>query len=121
LVRPELGGKTALLGFYGVCPNVEVGLTYLDQPAVLTFVFTGGPSGGSMTLTVDVIDEADNRVIASTGESRFDAPSRPATLLAPTLILIFGRGGQFAARCIIDGIERFRGRFGVIQGRPISE
>ena len=118
LVRPELGGKLVILGFYGICPYVDVGIVHLDQPAVLTFLLAGGPGEGSSTLTVDVVDETE-RVIASTASLAFEANPGGATLVAPTLLLIFGHAGRFAVRCMVDQVEHFRGYFRVSQGNAL--
>ena len=114
LVRPELGGKLSILGFYGVCPRVDVALQQLDQPTVLTFVFAGGQSEGSFSLVFDVVDAAD-RIIASTAPQQFEANPKTVTVLAPTLLLVFGNAGQFAARFLVDGQEQFRASFHISQ------
>ncbi len=114
LVRPELGGKLSVLGFYGVCPHVEVALQRLDLPVVLTFLCMGGMGDGTFSLTFEVIDDTE-RVIASSAAQPFNADLKSATVLATTLILVFGRVGQFAGRCVIDGVERFRGYFRIGQ------
>src|SRR4051812_13049477 len=106
----------ALLGFYGACPNVDISLQYLDQPAVLTFAFTGGASDGLMILRFDLVEMSTERVIASTGETPFEAQQRGATFLAPTLIAIFGHEGAFQIRCFINGQSRYAGDFRINQG-----
>jgi hypothetical protein len=118
LVRPELGGKLAILGFYGICPHVDIGLQHLDQPAVLTFVLAGGTGQGTFPLTVDIVDE-NQRVIASISGLAFEANPKGATLVATTLMLIFGHAGRYAVRCLIDQAEIFRAYFAVSQGRPL--
>jgi hypothetical protein len=42
-VRPELGGKVSILGFFGVAPNVDIGLAKFDQPLSLAVVIGFGP------------------------------------------------------------------------------
>jgi hypothetical protein len=37
-IRPEVGGKLTILGFYGVAPNVEVVISNPDQPLMLAFI-----------------------------------------------------------------------------------
>lgn len=108
----------AILGFYGICPHVDVGLHLLDQPAVLTFVLAGGPGEGTFALTVDVVDETE-RVIASLTGLPLVANPKGATLVATTLLLIFGHAGRYAVRCMVDQVEVFRGYFRVSQGGPL--
>ena len=114
-VRPELNGKLIILGFFGICPNVDVAISQLDQPTALTFVFSGTSGEGLIDLQFDVLDEVESRVVASTSPQAFQA-SPKATVLAPTLLLVFGHAGRFAVRCHMNGSERFRAHFAVSQG-----
>ena len=117
LIRPELGGKIAILGYYGHCPNVDVLLQNLDQPAVLTFVCAGAPSRGSMQVRFDLIDMTDERLLVTTGNSRFIAEEeRSGTFLAPTLIAQYGRAGPFQLRCFINDALQYSGDFRIQQG-----
>jgi len=88
----------------------------LARPTALTFVFSGTGGDGFIALTFDVLDEASGRVISSTSPLPFQATSK-ATELASTLSLRFGNAGRFAVRCHMDGVERFRAHFQVIQGK----
>jgi hypothetical protein len=98
---------------------VDVAVQHLDRPAVLTFVLAGGPGEGSYSVTFDVIDETE-RVIASTS-GPFEADPKRPTVLAPTLLLVFGHAGLFSVRCKVDTVEQFRGYFRVSQGdAPIA-
>lgn len=121
IIRPELGGKLIILGYFGVCPNVDVGIPRLDQPIVLTFLFSGGPGEGSFTTSFEVIDEMDSRVIASAAPLPAVGNPGGATTLASTLLLVFGHPGHFAIRCLVDGSEHFRGRFRVSQGLALPQ
>lgn len=119
-IRPELQGKLILLGFFGVCPNVEVALQHLDQPAVLTFLLSGGPGDGTFFASFDILDESNQQPVVAAAPVQFFALPNAGTHLATTLLVTFGHTGQFSLRCIIDGIERFRGAFRVKQGPPPS-
>lgn len=115
IVRGELNGKLTILGFFGVCPNVDVQLSRMDQPAVLTFLVTGPPGDGDFAITFAVIDEADGRVVAETAELPFVARPNAVTNLAPTLMLTFGRPGMYALRCVVNGAPHYRASFKVSQ------
>lgn len=114
-IRPELHGKLILLGFFGVCPNVAVGLRHLDQPAVLTFLLSGSSGDGSFVATYEIVDESDQRVIATTAQEIIAVPDKP-TQLVQTLLPTFGHAGEFSIRCVIGGAEAFRGLFRVTAG-----
>lgn len=115
-VRPELNGKLIILGYFGICPNVVVGIPRLDQPTVLTFVFSGSPGEGAFMASFDIIDEMDERVISSTPPAPLHTNKASMTTLATTFLLAFGHAGTFAIRCFIDDAERFRAQFRIEQG-----
>lgn len=117
--RPELNGKAILLGYFGICPNVNIWLARLDQPTVLTFVLSGGPGEGTFEASFDVVDDKEF-VVASTVPMPFSStPLGPTSVGAP-LLLTFGHAGTFAFRCFVEGEERFRGYFGVTQA-PVGQ
>jgi len=115
-MRPELGGKWIILGFFGLCPNVEINIPQLDQPVFLTFVLSGGPGDGDFEASFDVVEEKGQLVVASMGPVHFNAIPNHATVLAPAFLLTFGQPGTFAFRCVVDKAERYRGLFRVGQG-----
>ena len=117
-IRPELNGKSIILGFFGICPNVDLRIPHLDQPTVLTFLVCGGPGDGQFEASFDVVDEAGLLVVA-TASLPFRATPNIPTNLAPSFLLTFGRAGTFAVRCFVDSKERFRGTFRVAEGRPL--
>lgn len=117
LVRPEPDGKVMLLGFFGACPNVEIGIRDMERPTALTFLFLGGPADEPFTASFDVVDEDGDRVIAASVPVPCPAAPGARTNLAPMLLVVFGHPGRFAARCLVDGVERFRGQFRVIYSR----
>lgn len=116
LVRPEMHGKLAILGFLGVCPTAEVKVQHLDQPALLTFVIVGGDGEGSFDFTLDLVDESNGQKIATglfpAAVANVGKPTTVVTQLIPT----FGHAGDFSIRVVIDGLERYRGRLGVARG-----
>ena len=115
-IRPELNGKLIVLGLFGICPHVNVFLQHLDQPAVLTFLISGGPGDRSFLRSLQIVDEGNQRVVAESAPASSIAFPNSATQLVDTLLPTFGHGGQFSIRCLIDGVEQFRADFSVSQG-----
>lgn len=115
-VREELNSKLIILGYYGVCPNVEVKLGALDRPVALTFVITGGPGNGPLTVSFEILDAIEERVIASSGELQAVTKPDVPTTLVPTLLAVFGHPGTFIIRCVAAEDEVFRAPFRVSQG-----
>lgn len=113
-VRPELGGKSIILGYVGICPNVDISVGRLDQPIFLTFLVTGGPGNGVFDATFQIVDDK-GLVVGSIGPWQFKAIPTSATTLASTLAPTFGHPGVFALRVLVRNIEQFRAVFRIGQ------
>ncbi len=87
-LRPELGGKLTLLGFYGLAPNVEIVIINHNLPVNLTFL-AGFPAVQEIRPYVGSLV-----VTKPNGNIAFQAPPIP-------LNIVEGRGGVFGAACII--------------------
>jgi hypothetical protein len=121
MIRPELNGKLIILGFLGVCPYVDIRLPRLDHPTPITFLLSGHVDQAITSFSVEVLYSKDKSVIASTGQGQFDfAGTTGAINIAPTLLLTFGRQGEFLVRCLADGIECYTGRLSVSHGEATS-
>jgi hypothetical protein len=117
IIRPEQNGKLIILGFFGVCPNVDIILVQIDQPSVLTFLFNGGPGEGQYEASFDIVDQTGRILIASAAPMPFTAQPNSPTSLSTTLFSTFGFPGIYAIRCLINGVEHFRGYFRVGQAQ----
>lgn len=118
IVRPEPFGKLSLLGFFGVCPNVDIALQHLDQPVVLTFVFTGTIDAGTFDLSFAVVDSENERVVATT-ESKFTAV-QGGVALPCTMMFVSGHPSLFFVQCKVNEAEQFRGSFRISQGKQLT-
>lgn len=116
IIRPEAFGKLSLLGFFGVCPDVEIAVQNLDQSVILAFLLTGTIDAGTYSLSFAILDSTSDRVIAST-DSKFTAVKGPVALPF-AMMLVFGHSGQFWARYSVDGKEQFRASFRIAQAQP---
>lgn len=117
-IRPELDGKSILLGFLGVCPRVDFGVPFLDKPIAVSFMFSGETGSGTFTSHVAVYDDSIDQILAQSVVQTFEAsPLGSTTLIAPFL-LTFGHSGTFSIRLAVDGLESFRSTFRVRQGTP---
>ena len=115
LVRQELAGKLIILGYYGVCPTVDVSVSDLGQPTLLTFLVSGDAGEGKFSGMVGIFDESDQRLLASVSLA-ITAQPNVMTVLAPTIVVVFGRPGAYSLRVLLDDTERFRGEFRISQG-----
>jgi hypothetical protein len=120
LTRPELGGKSTILGFYGIAPNVDIRLQDARLPITgLTFFFVAGAGEGTGSLTLEVNDWSGNPVIS--------IPPHPIDLKqAERSNLVFGLAGlikfphvgKYLIRLLKDGDQIFRDSFKVSEGSP---
>ena len=114
-LRQEVMGKLTLLGFVGICPNVDVGVPRLDLPIVLMFVVVGGRGEGEHHANFDVIDLSTQLPIAATAPGPLTFERKGRAMAAAHLPMTFGHEGEFAVRLFIDGEIRFTGQFHVNQ------
>ena len=114
-VREEVRGKLTLLGFFGICPDVDIHIARLDQPSVLVFLVAGGPGNGQFNASFEVLDSETNRILVSSAPGSLTAVPQSRTLAVITLPVVFGHAGQFALRFNLDGVPRFVGYFQVSQ------
>jgi hypothetical protein len=54
LIRPELGNKTILIGFYGASPAAHINIANFKQPVQLCLAFCGGPGDGHFKIDLKV-------------------------------------------------------------------
>ena len=106
-------GKLTILGFLGISPNVDVAVQRLDQPTVLTFLILGGPGAGMSTISFDVFDQGEQRVVAAVPPGPLMVNPNTRTSVIASLVLTFGHPGTFSFRCYVDGAERFHASFRV--------
>jgi hypothetical protein len=88
-MRPEIGGKLTILGFYGLAPNVDVRVVNPNSPVILALIAGFPPLQDVRPYTGAVI------VTKPDGTLAFQAP--------PVLIsVIQGRGGVWGTGCVIS-------------------
>jgi hypothetical protein len=122
LVREEPRRKLSILGFFGVCPRVEVSVPYLDQAVSLTFLLVGSPGDGQFTATIELVDKVSNRIVASGANISIRATPKAATSLGLTLLPTFGRAGVYALKCQVGSDLPFEALFHVSQAPlPVAE
>jgi len=114
MIRPELNGKLIILGFFGICPNVQITLAALDQPTPLTFLLSGRANPGQLGIALQLVDVRSQQVIASTLEMRIAVEGAGGVFnIVQTLLFTFGRAGEFEARCFVNGVRDYSGFFQV--------
>lgn len=114
MIRPELNGKLIILGFFGICPNVHITLAALDRPTPLTFLLSGRANAGQLSVALQIVDVQSQHAIASTLEIPISVEGAGGVFnVVQTLLLTFGRAGDFEARCFVNGVKDYSGFFRV--------
>lgn len=117
--RPEPFGKSTLLGFYGVAPDVEIAVKDPSIPVLLALVFIGG-------IPAESSSHALRLEFAGPKEILFEAPSteiqvKPKKRLVmhiqlPPLQL--AETGEYEVRLFVDGGQHYREKFIVRRATP---
>ncbi len=117
-VRLESGGKASILGFYGIVPQVELGIVDFSKPLPkLCFIFIGGPGSGishvefavsGPSLRADADLPADISVEQGGTRSVFIFAVNPIHFRGP---------GECRVTLRADGEQRYDNAFTVVQGK----
>ena len=124
--RPELAGKSTILGFYGLLPNVQLVVQDLKRPIDrLTFMLIcEGSSAGKFMVRPQLLNAAGQAAVmeAIPKDMEVSLPgSAKRQLLVFTLSpLQFQGTGKYAFSLIVDSKEVYRDYFEVIQGTVVA-
>jgi len=119
--RPELGGKSTILGFYGIAPNVDIRVPDVRLPiGGLTFFFVGGGGEGSGTLTLEVKESLSGNLVIKVPSQLVNIAHAERTVFPFVLtgLLLFPHAGRYMIRLLKDGNQIFRDTFLFSQGAP---
>lgn len=119
-VRLERGNKTTILGFYGITPDVEIGVADLTkQIDRLMFLLIGESAQGPAAHAAyfQILDDRQSVVI----ESPKMALELPNNVEGRSIFAfgvpraVFGKEGTFTFKLVIDGLAHYRTTFRVIK------
>jgi hypothetical protein len=119
-IRPELGGKLSILGFFGVTPNVDIGVVRLEQPLSVTVVLGFGvvPDANPYNHSI-VVRNPDGSVLFQSPTARVNTVLRKPGLLVSTFVAIPRVAGLRTVKVIVDGQESpFEGQFMIRLATP---
>jgi hypothetical protein len=114
--RQEVLGKWTLLGFFGVAPNVRVGIADFRQPITLCFVFAGDQYVGKVRVSVRVLSPSGADVPGGmSAEGEFLPGRLTSAFFLPFQAVVPGQG-QYTAVLTFNGQDIYRTTFEIIQG-----
>lgn len=118
VIRPELNNKNILFGFFGITPYVTVQLQNLKLPASLCFVFCGGPSIGTFTVRLRIIDpngiEVTNSQNSPPVQGQLHSP-RGGSNVYLGFNGILGTAGRYRVSLLVDDKEVYDTSVGIEQ------
>jgi len=116
-VRPEVQGKSSILGFYGVAPNVNL---VIQDPAKrverLSFLLICEPGEGDHKVSVR-IENPRGEPILTTPEADFSFPPapQPVNLIIAIAPVLFPMVGRHRFVLFVRGNEQFHTFFDIQQ------
>jgi hypothetical protein len=119
-VRPEVGGKCLILGFFGVAPNVNLIVQDLTKPLEkLCFLLVCEPGEGSYKITMKIAGPKGEMILAPP-EVDFLFPSPSQSVNAVNTIFgisgaQFPTAGKYRFILLVQGKEHFATSFDVSQ------
>jgi hypothetical protein len=124
-IRIERGHKAIILGFYGIAPDVDIGILDFSKPMDrLMFLLTAerGATGGEYKVLLQILDESDCELQKS-GQS---GPIDVVVAADPAATNSFGFGavglhlpkpGRYTLRMSVNGEKHYENTFNVQQGK----
>ncbi len=118
--RIEIRGKSTLVGFFGIAPNVEITIQpNAEDIERLTFVLlTGRAARGSWKITTDLVDD-HGKVIKHGKETGLTVVSNFRLNIASTFTKApISKAGRYTFRLAVDGRTFYETTFIIKQGTP---
>lgn len=119
-IRPEVQGKYAILGFFGLLPHVNIKVKEMGKPlARLVFLANVEGDAGKYKLKFSVVGPDKKKVFTDIPLGEFEInrdPTQRALIVVNVLGLIFQKEGIYTVRVIHANKAFFESTFRVDQG-----
>jgi len=114
----EGAGKLALIGFLGIAPDVEVGISDFSRPLGLAFVLLAGDGDGKRYgIQVEVVREDGTIVMPKSAEALDVELKAGKTILSPHVMAVYPGPGRYVFRLIVDGQPFYENTFKLLVGQ----
>ncbi len=108
----------ALLGFFGVAPDVQINVQDFGKPLPLAFVLLGGTGDAVATIEFQLVDEA-NHVLLSTPPRETNLTADGKRLMSAVgLSFVYPGPGRYRLRLLVDRQSHFDAAFELLKGTP---
>jgi|SRR6185437_2107238 len=120
-VRLEPGGKASILGFYGIVPDVELGIADFTKPVPkLCFMFIGGQSSGTSHVEFSASGAALEAESSVNADIPIEQGSKRAVFVFAISPVKFRAPGECRVTLRADGEIRYNQVFAVVQGKAVT-
>ena len=113
-VRPEQSGLTTMVGFYGIAPDVRIGIPDFSEPLpILAFLLISNESGqGDFEIQVRISDDAGNIVLGvPSGRVALAGGARRLNLGVNVTGLKLPQPGRYTLSLLVNGLMHFHTTF----------
>jgi hypothetical protein len=114
-IRPELGGKLTLLGFYGFSPTVEIVVGKMGQPLSVAIVAGFPPISPQEAQTLHrhyfIVADPNGKVLFQTPASPLNAQAGKAGVVAAAFIIPPTIAGKHTVKVLVDDEVKLEGGF----------
>lgn len=118
-VRPEMGGKITILGFFGLTPNVDIAVGRLDQPLTVSIIIGFGAveDANQYEHTIQVLNP-DGTLFFGIPQARINTIRGRGGALVTGATVIPRVPGPRTVNVTINGEVRLAGQFTIRQATP---
>ena len=119
-IRPEIGSKATILGFFGLLPRVEITLSQWGQPLILMFLLGTHGGKGKSLVQAKIINPNGTELLSS--EVTEVHPNENVNLNTNIgfgfMPISFIQEGKHEFRLILNDKETYRETFNVKRAAP---
>jgi len=116
-IRPELGGKLTLLGFYGFSPTVEIVAGNIGQPLSVAVLagFPPVPAADAQALHRHyfIVTDPNGKVLFQTPANPLNVQAGKAGIVAAAFIIPPTVPGKHTVKVLVDDELKFEGAFSI--------
>jgi hypothetical protein len=109
--RPEASNKWALLGFFGVTPNVRIKIANFAIPVTLCFVFTSDEFVGKVHVEVRVVAPSGASIPGALPADGEFFPNQPGAMFYMHYQAVLPGPGRYTVVLVVNGADIYRDAF----------
>jgi hypothetical protein len=121
-IRPDVGGKLTILGFYGLAPDVEILASSMEQPLGISFI-VGFPAVSANDANKPyqhcfIITDPNGKVLAQTANNQLNVVAETKGMVAIGFILPPTVAGKYTLKVLVNNELNFEATFKIRAATP---